>query len=301
MSLFAGIDGGQTSTVAVVGDALEVLGRGSGPPADLVGETRDSVRREAALEAALTAALEAARLPAQSRFDATVAGLSGYDEDAVPAPELGARTDRAEVVHDSIIAHAGALGGSAGIVVIAGTGSVAVGNDDLARERFVRAGGWGPFFGDEGSGLWIARAALRRAMLRFDRDERSDLMFRALAFYGADSLRAIQHAYAHGEIGRPALAAFASETFASALGGDRDACDVARAAAAELAELVRAVDRRLAPVSLRLVSYAGGLFEAPYFLEAFGETLQTALPHANLLPPAMDPANGALALARRLA
>ncbi|MBD5655933.1 MAG: hypothetical protein IAI50_12245 [Candidatus Eremiobacteraeota bacterium] len=300
MRLFAGIDGGQSSTVAIVGNEKVVLGRGVGPPADLVGEARGSTRQAAALETALASALVSAGLGSDARFEAIVAGISGFDVEISPLPDLTARTANLRVVHDTAIAHAGALDGAAGIVIIAGTGSVALGNDDLDPRRYARAGGWGPFFGDEGSALWIARAALRRAMSRVDRGERSELGVRALAFYRLESLRAIQHGVTHEEIGRPSLAAFASEVFAAATAGDDDANEVSSAAAAELAELAVTVDRLLAPVSLRLVSYAGGLFQDDAFLERFGETLQDVLPHGNLLAPAIEPAAGALALARKL-
>lgn len=301
MSLFAGIDGGQTATLAVIGNDSDVLGRGSGPPADLVGEPRDSKRQSNALEAALAAALAAAGLEPGARFATIVAGISGFDAEISGMPDLAARTGRLQVFHDTEIAHAGALGGAAGIVVVAGTGSVALGNDDLAPARFVRAGGWGHYFGDEGSALWIARSALRRAMLRADRCERSQLEASALAFYGARSLRVIQHAFAHGDIDRPSLAAFASEVIARAAHGDADADEVCAAATHHLADLAVTLDYRLAPVSVRLVSYAGGLFANPSFLLRFGETLQAALPHANLLRPALEPALGALARARTIA
>jgi glucosamine kinase len=202
------------------------------------------------------------------------------------------------IAHDTTIAHEGALGGAAGIVVIAGTGSVALGNA-VAGAGFVRAGGWGYFFGDEGSALWIARSALRLAMLREDRDEAGSLGARAHAFYGTNSLRAIQHAFAHGDITRPALAAFASDVFELAALGDRDATRVCDGAAAELAALVATVDRRLDDAQERLVSYAGGLFRNEAFVESFGEALADALPTANLARPAQDPALGALALARK--
>lgn len=299
LALVAGIDGGQSSTVAAIGGARGTLARGSGPPADLVGEARESTRDRGALETALDRALDAAGLPRATIFAAIVAGISGYDAGVSHAPDLAHRSARVAIVHDTEIAHAGALDGAAGIVAIAGTGSVALGNDDVGG--VARAGGWGYFFGDEGSALWIARTALRRAMLRVDRGERSALEARAQAVFGTASLRALQHGFAHGEIARPALAAFASDVLALAESGDRDARDVRRAAANELAELVREVDLRLEPASWRLVSYAGGLFADAAFVDAFGEALQGAVPHANLTAPAGDPACGALALARRLA
>ena len=309
MTAFAGIDGGQSSTIAAIGDAVVTLAQGSGPPADLVGEARDSQRGHDAIVVALAAACDAAGLARETHFDAMVVGLSGFDEGISRPPDLCARATHVRVVHDTVIAHAGALDGAAGIVVIAGTGSVALGNDDsdLARHRLrseralVRVGGWGYFFGDEGGALWIARLALRRAMIRFDRGDPSALAGVAVGRFGVASLRDVQHAFAHGELGRAALAAFARDVLARATAGDRDALEVRTAAAAELAELVRMVDVRLEPVSWRFVSYAGGLFADADFVDAFGGALTDAVPHANLVAPAHDPAGGALLLARSLA
>jgi N-acetylglucosamine kinase-like BadF-type ATPase len=298
--LVAGIDGGQSSTVAAVGDAARILGRGSGPPADLVGEPRDSTRQAAALDAALDAALSEAGLARTTRFAAIVAGISGFDEGLSLPPDLTARAPVARVVHDTIIAHAGALDGAAGIVVIAGTGSVALGTS-VPHGPPSRAGGWGYFFGDEGSALWIARTALRRAMGRSDRGESSRLGDRALEVFSAPTLRDIQHAFAHGALSRPRLAAFANDVLELARSGDGDARNVRQAAAAELAGLAAVVDRSLEPAALRLVSFAGGLFSDGAFVDAFGEALELALPHGDLREPVADPAAGALHLARALA
>lgn len=295
-----GIDGGQSATIAAIGDERNVIARGSGPPADLVGEPRDSNRQRLALETALRAALDEARLEPQTRFAALVAGISGFDGGTSPVPDLADRAERVTIAHDTAIAHEGALDGAAGIVVIAGTGSVALGNSEPGA-TFVRGGGWGYFFGDEGSAIWIARNALRLAMLREDRGDSSALAARAYTFYGTNSLRAIQHAFAHAEISRPALAAFASDVFALAAGGDGDAGRVRDAAATELAALAALVDRRLGAAQSRSVSYAGGLFRDENFTEAFADALADALPHASVVAPVHDPAAGALALARKLA
>jgi N-acetylglucosamine kinase-like BadF-type ATPase len=298
MRLFAGIDGGQSSTQVAIGDESGTVARAAGPPADLVGEPRDSPRQLAALHAALDAGLDEAGLPRDTHFTAIVAGISGFDSGVSPPLDLGGRAERARIVHDSEIAHAGALNGAAGIVVIAGTGSVALGNAE-SGEAFVRAGGWGYFFGDEGSATWIARVALRRAMARSDRGEASPLRDRALAFFGTHSLRAVQHAFAHGELTRPALAAFAADVLAVADAGDPDARDVRASAAAELADLVATVERHFPRAPITLVSYAGGLFHDAAFAEAFGDALQRTVPQAELVEPAGDPAAGALLLARR--
>ncbi|MCX5794160.1 MAG: hypothetical protein NTY77_01520 [Elusimicrobia bacterium] len=72
--------------------------------------------------------------------------------------------DRVEAVSDVELAHAAAFGGEPGLLVVAGTGSIAIARD--WRGRWRRSGGWGQLLGDEGSGFWIGRSALRDPLLR---------------------------------------------------------------------------------------------------------------------------------------
>jgi N-acetylglucosamine kinase-like BadF-type ATPase len=67
------------------------------------------------------------------------------------------------IVHDTRLILA-AAGADAGIAVIAGTGSAAWGVTADGREA--RAGGWGYLLGDEGSGYWLGREAVRHSLHR---------------------------------------------------------------------------------------------------------------------------------------
>src|SRR5207247_1687197 len=75
------------------------------------------------------------------------------------AQRLDGLAGRVLVVPDAQAALLGALDGQAGVLILAGTGSIAVGRDD--RGRWTRAGGLGPLLGDAGSGLWRGRDRLR--------------------------------------------------------------------------------------------------------------------------------------------
>jgi len=68
------------------------------------------------------------------------------------------------VVSDVELAHEAAFGGGPGILVIAGTGSIAFGRDGSGRTA--RAGGLGALLGDEGSAFWLGREALRHPKLK---------------------------------------------------------------------------------------------------------------------------------------
>ena len=67
---------------------------------------------------------------------------------------------------DAFVAFVGAIGIKPGVLLIAGTGSIAISRQ--ADGAMSRVGGWGPMFGDEGSGFWIGREAIRTALRAFD-------------------------------------------------------------------------------------------------------------------------------------
>lgn len=66
------------------------------------------------------------------------------------------------VMNDSKIALKAMLKGEDGILVIAGTGSVALG---INGNKTIRCGGWGSLLGDEGSGYKISIEAIKRMIL----------------------------------------------------------------------------------------------------------------------------------------
>lgn len=296
MKLFAGIDGGQSSTIAVVGDEKgAILGRGVAGPCDEIGQAADSVRFAQALEGAISGALAAASLPLDSSFAAIVAGISGYEGSIVGvAPRLNA--ERICYLHDARIAHAGAFGGGVGIVVIAGTGSVAFGRNGHGDEATV--GGWGFLFGDEGSAFAVARAGLSSAMRAEDGGIQDAIEQRALAFFERKDLREIARAFYLNAIDRTCIAGFATEIFALASSGERCAQALLEDAAGALAELAESCARRLKcdaePIEIALI---GGTFVSRAYKERVEQALAKILPRARVVPVRKEPAAGALELA----
>ncbi|WP_345964448.1 BadF/BadG/BcrA/BcrD ATPase family protein [Streptomyces sp. BRB040] len=89
----------------------------------------------------------------------------------------------AAVTSDAVTAHAGALGGRAGVVLAIGTGSVAVGIG--ADGAYARVDGWGPLLGDDGSGARIGTAGLRAALRAHDgRGPATSLLNAAAGLFG---------------------------------------------------------------------------------------------------------------------
>jgi N-acetylglucosamine kinase-like BadF-type ATPase len=297
MRYFAGIDGGQSSTSAVVADERgRVLGRGLAGPADEVGEPRNSTKLSGALGAALQQAAQAAGLSTRVRYEAIVAGISGYHgriHGAMPALP----TDRLSLIHDAPAAHAGALGGSAGIVVIAGTGSVVFGVD--RRGRTVTVGGWGYLFGDEGGAFGIAVRGLRAAAGAEDEgDLRSALLRRARSHFGATSMRAVVQAFYASEIDRARVASFARAVLAEAQDGTQAALGIVRQGAAELAAQARLCAKRLGMRRAK-VAAIGGMLLDPWYARCIAHAFERQGTALAFRPALYDPAIGALILAYR--
>jgi len=264
VKLIAGVDGGENSTVAAIADeAGHLLGRASYPH-EHFGGVRGFARHEAAVLRAVAAARAAANIIDASPFEAVAVGLPRFDE--AMALALNPIAKRVAVMQDAEIAHVGALGGKPGIVVFAGTGSVALGTAP-GVSTFVRAGGWGNVFGDEGSAFWIGREAIRSAMSAADRGEPSRLHEAALSFFQVPTLHALQQAYAQSKVTPSHIAAFARVTLdlASQITDPPGAMDGAAFhtrthAAHHLTELAMVVDARLPTSSERYFSYGGSLF-----------------------------------------
>ena len=276
--LFAGIDGGQSSTCAVIGDGERVLARGHAGPADEVGVASDSTRLRDALEGALANAVAAANLPADTQFDAIVAGVSGYEGRIYGQPPH-MPTPRFILMHDAPIAHAGAFGGKPGVIVIAGTGSVAYALAGDGRTK--TSGGWGYLFGDEGSAFSTARMFVQCAT------KKHAFVRPLLEYFGAENLRMLVRAFYSGEITRERLASFAP----IALSSDEIASAAARALAGLAAETV--LDRPCA------IAFTGGLLSDAAFQARIEMATRECLPDCSIVAPAADPAEGALILARR--
>ena len=164
MSYYLGIDGGGTKTTCAVGDESRTLATATAGPSNIV-RVGEAQARESLLQSVRQACAAAGITTAQ--VSRTCVGGSG-----AARPELAefVRSALAEllrtpidVVGDMQIALEAAFDTGPGVIVIAGTGSIAYGRDEQGMT--VRAGGWGFAIGDEGSAHWIGRTAVN-AVLR---------------------------------------------------------------------------------------------------------------------------------------
>ena len=177
------------------------------------------------------------------------------------------RAERVAVTSDAVTAHAGALDGKPGVVLIAGTGVVALA---ISADGVLRtADGWGPWLGDEGGGAWIGTAGLRAALRALDgRGPSTALIDAAGARFGPPKTWPPQLTDA------AAFASFAPDVLAAE--DDAVALAIVSAAAESLAATARAAGD--GPVAL-VGGLAGfkALRERIDFVDPVGDALDGAL------------------------
>jgi N-acetylglucosamine kinase-like BadF-type ATPase len=295
---FLGVDGGQSSTYALIGDANgRVLGGGRGGPSNHVGASEQKAKFIGAIQTCLSAACASAGLDAATiRFASACLGFSGGPADKESILREMLRSHRTIVTHDALIALSGATGGAPGVITIAGTGSIAFGRN--ASGKTARAGGWGYVFGDEGGGFDIVRQALVAALkLEEGWGKPTSLRRMFLDQTGASDINGLLHRFYTPEFPRPRIAAFAELVDEAAEHGDAIAREILNDAGRELAAIAAAVRGQLfeKDESAR-VAYVGGVFRSRTVREEF-----IALTGDKVGPPIHGPAAGALLEAYRAA
>ncbi|NNG03381.1 MAG: ATPase [Inquilinus sp.] len=294
-----GLDcGGSGSRWVVLDTDGDPLARGTGPP--LAGHLFEAAARQSAIDALRT--LCADIRASGATIDAVVAGITGLSATgpeagavaAMLAAGVGAAPERVTVVNDIAIAYRAAFPDSPGILVYAGTGSVAL--HVAADGRESRAGGHGCMIDDAGSGFAIGQQALRWLMREADRA--GNLPSGALAeallarVGGRDwlAIRAYAYADSRRHIGLLALA-----VAEAAAAGDPVAKDILRDAGEALAALARALETRVGTQPVALSGRAAALH--PLIFETFAKFLAPACPRRLELDPAEAAARMALTAA----
>ncbi len=269
--LFLGVDGGQSSTKAVIGDVSgKVLARGSAGPCNHASKAEGRAKLRSAISDVVADALGAGGLPAAAEFEAACCGMSGGPDDKRSLISETVRAGSVRVVNDAEIAlEAAAQGDGAAAVVIAGTGCIALARD--AAGRTVRCGGWGYLFGDEGGAFGIVRAALREALAAEEgwgrRTALTDIFGDAT---GAGSVNEAMHCLYGPDWPRDRIASLAPAVDAAAEAGDDSAAEVLRGAGVALGKLALGLDEALYPCGLPITThYSGGVFRSGEVLRSF--------------------------------
>ena len=300
LKLYLGVDGGQSSTTALVADENgRVIGHGHGGPCNHATTAEGRTKFLSAIGDCLNQACREAGIEvAAVQFAAVCLGLSGGGEDKETYTRELIRSERYKVTHDAEIALSGATAGEPGIIMIAGTGSMAFGRN--ARGQKARAGGWGYVFGDEGGAFDLTRRALRAA-LQFEEGwgERTALHRLLIESTGAGNANELLHRF-YGRLDRSYIATLASLVTQAAETGDTVAVAILRQAAAKLSWYVTGVYKNLFASGERVpVAPIGGVFKSEFVRNEFSRCVWESIA-CKVIPPRFSPASGALLEAMRL-
>ena len=294
-----GVDGGSTKTVcAITNERFEVLGVGKAGPSNyhIVGI------REAKKNVAL--AVEQARLVGgleRKRIDIgcfSIGGLWGVNENKVISKFIRSLDASEEylIVNDIVAAYHAVTMGNPGIAVIAGTGSMAYGEDN--KNHAILLGGWGWLIGDEGGAFYIARKALMRVTKAIDkRASSTKLVELAKKHFEISSFDDLITAVYHDLPNPQAIASFAIRVSEAAQKGDEAAKEILRDAGKELALMAITVSRNLEIADNAItVGGVGGVWNSDIVWQVFKSEVKKKLPRATFRKPVKLPVVGSLAI-----
>jgi glucosamine kinase len=315
--LLAGFDAGQTHTTCRLATvAAEVVSEGEGPGIGHLASPDGPKRFQEALRESLVRAR--ARLVDQQApegiwpLGAATVGASGIEHGSpvqqqgleLAAHTLGLSRARMLVTGDERTALAGAFPDRLGIVVISGTGTIALGRNGAGQ--YHRCAGWGWLLDRAGSAMDIGRDALSLSLRMADGRHpdgalRRDL-WQALGLEVGDpqAPQQIKAKVVSPGFGPAGFAALAPVVEQQAAAGEALAIDLLRRHAQALVEMVVAVAAHLELASPPVCSLGGAITHLNCFRDAFGTALAEALPQSRWQDPAGDGCAGALALASEL-
>lgn len=293
-----GIDAGGTKTVCQLADEQgRVLAeaRSSGANLQAVGELQVEKVLHEVMEEALG---DRGVMPA-----AICLGIAGVDrpDDAAVVRGIMRRIGykaRILVVNDALVALEAGAPGQPGVVIISGTGSISYGRN--AHGVAARSGGWGYVLGDEGSGYWIGRAALRAVLRAEDRrGQPTALTPLLLAHFGVDRPQGLIHAVYHSNLKPSAIGSLSQSVHQAFAAGDEVAVGILRGAANELESSAMSVARRLRLIGDAFAFIlAGGIFKAvPWLKDELSRRLPVLAPGSTVRLLEIEPAAGAVRLA----
>lgn len=306
-TLVLGIDGGGTKTIALLAAISEngkpeILGRCTAGSSNV-----NAVGWEPALanlQAAILGAWNAAKREV-APAEIAVLALSGAGRKLVQSTIASWVADegiahRAEVIHDAEAVLLAGTPDGCGVALISGTGAVAMAVD--AGKQSNISGGWGYWFGDEGSAYWLGQSALRAVSLASDgRGPETSLTSVILKHLQLDNPREILSALSVNADVRHAIASLASLVIDTAKEGDSVAQAIADEGASHLAKLVISASQAVSLGQEFPLAMAGGvLCGTDYVRDAVGRILRESGLTPSAIETVPEPVLGTLNYACRM-
>ena len=311
--LIAGFDAGQTHTTCRLAlltapGSWTPLAEGEGSGVSHLAAPAGEQRFKTALRSSFTAALAAAGLPAHQPLAAAALGASGIEAGtavqqrglALTAETLGLKQPQADVCGDEHTALLGAFGEQPGVLVISGTGCIALGRDASGRTH--RCGGWGWLLDGAGSAMDIGRDGLALSVQMAD-GRLSETPLRAALWQAlaAETPQQVKAAVVADGFAPAGFARLAPLLDAAAAAGDPQARAVIERSAEALAQMVAGVSLSLGLAQPAVCGVGGALEHLGTLQGSFARAVERHCPGAQLQAAAGDACAGALSLAAQAA
>lgn len=287
-----GIDGGGTKTIAILGNEKgNILGKKEIGPSNYQVIGRENLKK--LIIGLIDNLIKDSHIKKSeiSKISLGLAGAGRENEKREIQTILKNAGFDSIVENDAVIALIGALGGKPGVVVIAGTGSIALGKNE--NNEIVRAGGWGYILGDEGSGFYIGKNALIYALKEYDGRGKKTILTEMIKqnLKISDTEEIVPMVYS-GKLTRAGIADLAKLVFKAAKKGDKIASVILNKAGQELGLLAYAVIKRLKFETKDIdIALIGGIFKQKEFLL---EPIKSVIPYnINFKEPRFPPVVGA--------
>lgn len=295
--IVVGVDAGGTKTAAVVGDGHTILGRADGP-GGAIRPGRALVAASAIADTVRRALSASGHLQAQVLVvGAAGAGRTAERDELERALRSEHIAERVKVTTDIEIALAAAFGRGPGIVVSAGTGSIAIGRTEAGTMH--RSGGYGWQMGDEGSGYAIGRAALSALSRAADgRGPRTNLTARLLTALRVADFDGLITWAANATASE--VSALTPTVLEVAAEQDVVARGIVDYAARELTQLVLSLLPHFPPAENVSVALAGGILTPERPLRSMVLDRLAEEPRLTLIRFSIEAALGALHLAEKM-
>lgn len=228
------------------------------------------------------------------------AGLAGYGKNKTIRKKIEKICEESFknypyiIKNDAEIALEGALDGKDGILLIAGTGSIAIAK---CNDTYYRCGGWGYQIGDEGSAYWIAKRLLQKYSMQCDGRKAKTKLSSYLKEKCniEDDYDIIPYISDTLEHKRDKIASLALLVYDLAEQNDQEAIAIYEEAAACLHQLIYALQSNFS--NKVLVSYAGGVWKAGhYILDPLKKICDNNI---EIIHPLHEPMYGAYLIAKR--
>ncbi|HLQ96574.1 MAG TPA: BadF/BadG/BcrA/BcrD ATPase family protein [Pseudogracilibacillus sp.] len=294
---YIGIDGGGTKTACVVGEEDgTILAEKIGPSSNIQSKPfREAIQ-------VLSDIIQGVAMEAEisvTQVDVIYMTLAGAgrvnDREKIFQSLTQLLPENVEIMldHDAKGALAAGTAGESGIVLIAGTGSIAYAFPGSDVPPF-RVGGWGYLLGDEGSGFDIGRKAVAAVMKAYDgRGPATKLTAFLLDHFEREYPDELISLIYGKEDARSYIASAARLVFEAAEQQDSIAKEILTEAQSELLSLVYQAYRKLPGNAANMLVLNGGLFQNPSFKMALKVSLQTSFPDLEIIEPSIPSEAGA--------